>query len=76
MTAEIVNLRQARKHKAKAEREKKAQDNRVKFGRSKSEKELARKTDTLAAAHMDAHRILREKRPEELRTSRKSDEEN
>ncbi len=37
--ADIVNLRQARKRKARAERERTADANRLKFGRSKAEKE-------------------------------------
>jgi hypothetical protein len=36
--AEIVNLRQARKNKARAEREAEAAANRRRFGRTKAEK--------------------------------------
>ncbi len=36
--AEIVNLRRARKGKARAEKEALAADNRVRFGRTKAEK--------------------------------------
>ncbi|CCQ73565.1 DUF4169 family protein [Magnetospira sp. QH-2] len=36
--AELVNLRQARKQKARAAKEKKAAANRAKFGRGKVEK--------------------------------------
>jgi len=36
--AEIINLRQKRKQKARDEKEKKAEENRVKFGRTKQEK--------------------------------------
>ncbi|NWG72958.1 MAG: DUF4169 family protein [Parvularculaceae bacterium] len=38
MTAEIVNLRKARKAKARAEREAQAAANRLRFGRSKAER--------------------------------------
>ncbi len=40
MTNDIVNLRQFRKSKARAERDAKAEQNRVKFGRTKAEKKL------------------------------------
>lgn len=36
--SEIVNLRQARKHKARAEKDRQAAENRAKFGRPKAEK--------------------------------------
>ncbi|APL95315.1 hypothetical protein Sj15T_23590 [Sphingobium sp. TA15] len=35
---DIVNLRQARKAKARADKERRAQGNRVKFGRTKAER--------------------------------------
>lgn len=39
--AEIINLNRARKAKARADGEKTAAENRVKFGRSKAEKQAA-----------------------------------
>lgn len=36
--AEIINLNKARKAKARAEKESRAQENRVRFGRSKAER--------------------------------------
>ena len=36
--ADIINLRQARKAKTKQSKEKKAEENRIKFGRTKTEK--------------------------------------
>ncbi len=39
MTAEIVNLRQARKRKARGEKERVAQENRAKFGRPRHERD-------------------------------------
>lgn len=41
--AEIVNLRQARKTKKRAEKEQRAKNNRIAFGRTKAEKALSRK---------------------------------
>ena len=41
MSAEIVNLRQFRKKQARSEKEKQAEQNRISFGRTKTEKQLA-----------------------------------
>ncbi|WP_102866877.1 DUF4169 family protein [Pseudovibrio exalbescens] len=41
MSADIVNLRQARKHKKRAAKEKQAEENRRSFGRSKTQKQLS-----------------------------------
>ncbi len=38
MVTQVVNLRQARKRKLRAEKERQAAGNRAKFGRSKAEK--------------------------------------
>ncbi|MFC1672845.1 DUF4169 family protein [Pseudomonadota bacterium] len=46
--ADVVNLNQFRKAKARADKTKQAHDNRVKFGRTKAEK-------TKDAAERDAH---------------------
>lgn len=40
--AEIVNLRQARKQKARAEKDQKAAENRAHFGRTRHEKSVTR----------------------------------
>lgn len=42
MSAEIVNLRQFRKKQARSEKEKQAEQNRISFGRTKTEKQLTR----------------------------------
>ncbi|WP_153768271.1 DUF4169 family protein [Labrenzia sp. CE80] len=55
MSADIVNLRQARKKKARSDREKRAAENRITFGRSKAERQLSRKTETLTSARLDGH---------------------
>jgi hypothetical protein len=41
VSADLINLRHAKKNKARAESEKLAEANRQKFGRSKNEKNLA-----------------------------------
>ena len=53
---EVVNLRQARKAKARAEREKTAAGNRAAHGRSKADKSLADAVKRLGDARIDGHR--------------------
>lgn len=59
MTGDVVNLRQARKARARRDKEKTAAGNRILFGRTKAEKELARKSSEKSAAHVEAHRLVR-----------------
>ena len=40
--AEVINLRQARKQKARADKDQKAVENRAQFGRSRHEKTVTR----------------------------------
>ncbi len=54
--AEIVNLRRARKNLARAENAKQADANRIKFGRSKAEKNLAKIEDKNAEKFLDGHK--------------------
>jgi hypothetical protein len=56
MTADIVNLRRARKAKARDERERTAAANRSAFGRTKAEKETTFAERRLADRNIDAHR--------------------
>lgn len=56
MTGDIVNLRQARKARARREKETRAAENRVQFGRSKAEKTLTRTKVEKSTAHVDAHK--------------------
>lgn len=53
--AEIVNLRQARKQKARADRARVADQNRAAFGRTKEERERERRRAEQAAKRLDAH---------------------
>jgi hypothetical protein len=54
--AEIINLRKARKAKARAAEEEKAAVNRAKFGRRKEERSLAEASKELLDRKLDAHR--------------------
>lgn len=56
MPADVINLRRARKAKARAEREKTAADNRVAFGRSKAEKQLTKAEREREQRAIEAHR--------------------
>ena len=53
MSGDVVNLRLARKNKARSEAEKLAADNRVKFGMTKHEKTLAVKNKAIDARTLD-----------------------
>jgi len=54
--AEIVNLRQVRKRKVRAQKEQSAAENRARFGRTRSEREADRLASTLETAKLEAHR--------------------
>lgn len=53
--AEIVNLRAARKRKAKARKEKQADENRLLFGRTRAEKQKIEAEKALQMRHLDGH---------------------
>jgi hypothetical protein len=55
--AEIVNLRQARKSKARQEKEKTAEANRLKFGRTKAERKLRDAVDKLDAKRHEQNKL-------------------
>ncbi len=59
MTGNVINLRTARKRKARDEADRKASENRVRFGRAKAEKQLADKESKAARRHLDEHRLDR-----------------
>lgn len=54
--AEIINLRSARKQKARSAKETEAAENRLKFGRTKAEKDLAKAKSELDGRRIDAHK--------------------
>ncbi|NKF24604.1 DUF4169 family protein [Solimonas marina] len=51
--AEIINLNKRRKLKARADAEKQAADNRVRYGRTKAEKEQAARQAELERQRLD-----------------------
>jgi hypothetical protein len=53
---EIVNLRRARKERARREKDVQAQENRVAFGRAKVEREFTSAQNRLEADRLDAHK--------------------
>jgi hypothetical protein len=56
VSGDVINLRLARKSKARAEAEKQAEENRLKFGRSKIEKKLSAAKKNLADKSLDGHK--------------------
>jgi len=57
MSAEIVNLRRARKARARTDREKEAEANRAKFGRTKAERRQSDAETELADKRLDALKL-------------------
>jgi hypothetical protein len=55
--AEIINLKRARKAKARSERDAQAAENRRRFGRPKAERELEEARQSLDERQLDAHRL-------------------
>ena len=56
MTGDIINLRTARKRKARAEREVEAAQNRVVFGQTKAEKQTRKANQELEQRRLDQTR--------------------
>lgn len=54
--ADIVNLKNVRKRKAREAREAAAETNRLKFGRTKSDRALSKAEHELEAQRLDGHR--------------------
>lgn len=56
MSGDVVNLRQFRKQKARTEKDKVAEQNRISFGRTKTEKQLTRALNDKAEKALDQGR--------------------
>lgn len=63
MTGDIVNFRQFRKQKTRAEKDRIAEQNRISFGRTKAEKNLTRALNDKAGKTHEQGR--REKQPDD-----------
>jgi hypothetical protein len=57
LSADVINLRRARKHKARAEKEQQAAENRVRHGRTKAEKDVARLEAEREQGRLDGHAL-------------------
>jgi hypothetical protein len=55
MSAEIINLRMVRKQKKREDKDRTAEDNRRKYGRSKAERDAARQRRETLESHVDGH---------------------
>lgn len=58
--AQIIKLGTERKKRARVEKERTAQSNRVKFGRTGSQKKLEKTKTKKAKAFLDAHKISKD----------------
>ena len=56
MSLTPINLNKARKAKAKADAETKAAENRIRFGRTKAEKQTAAESTARSARDLDGHK--------------------
>jgi hypothetical protein len=64
MSAEIINLRMARKDRKRQDKDKAADDNRRKYGRTKAERDAARKRRESLEAHVDGHLLNKSETPD------------
>lgn len=55
--ADIINLNKKRKAKNRLEKEKKASENRIKFGRTKQEKQLEKQNIERNNRNLDGHKL-------------------
>ena len=60
MSAQIINLRRARKSKARREREQRAEENRLRHGLSKSERQRRDSENERAARQLDGAKLTGE----------------
>jgi hypothetical protein len=56
MPADILNLRRARKAKARSEKERQAEENRVRHGQSKSTRQLRQGREEIESRRLEGHR--------------------
>jgi hypothetical protein len=56
MSSNVVNLHKVRKVKERADKKRRAEENRAKFGRTKAEREVDKRRRSVARELLDAHR--------------------
>lgn len=54
---DIINLNKKRKAKIRLEKEKKTSENRIKFGRTKKEKQIEKQDNERNERHLDGHKL-------------------
>ena len=54
---DIINLNKKRKAKIRLEKEKEASENRIKFGRTKKEKHIAKQENERNERRLDGHKL-------------------
>ncbi|WP_310619109.1 DUF4169 family protein [Flexibacterium corallicola] len=57
MTAQVLNLRKFRKERKRANKEQQAQENRIRFGRSKIQENVTSKANEKAFQALNGHRL-------------------
>ncbi|MGL5741479.1 MAG: DUF4169 family protein [Legionella sp.] len=55
--ADIINLNKKRKAKNRLQKERKASENRIKFGRTKKEKQIEKQENERIERHLDWHKL-------------------
>jgi hypothetical protein len=56
VSADLINLRNARKNKQRSAAEKHAEENRAKFGRAKNEKKITAAIKAIELKSLDGHK--------------------
>lgn len=57
---EIINLNKKRKAKVRLDKEKKAAENRIKYGRTQKEKQIEKQERERDAQYLDGHKLEKE----------------
>jgi len=53
----VTNLNRFRKSKTRAEKQKQADENRVRFGRTKTDRLISKARETKVDSHLDGHKL-------------------
>jgi hypothetical protein len=63
--ANVINLNKKRKTKNRVEKEKKASENRIKFGRTKKEKQIEKQENERHERHLNGHQLEKKEKNEQ-----------